>query len=94
MPLTGLVDFANALAGDALSDLAKALFCSRHEDPRCPAPLLAGYGEIDHPDPAEGLWLYTLYHRLIMWNWLARLGDDPNSDNLQGLMRDLDAMSR
>ncbi len=92
--LTGLIDFANALAGDALSDLAKSLFCSRHEDPRSPGPLLAGYGEIDHPDPAEGLWLYTLYHRLIMWNWLTRLGDDPNSDSLQGLMRDLDGMSR
>ena len=29
---SGLFDFANALAGDPLADLAKALFCSGHED--------------------------------------------------------------
>ena len=64
--LTGLIDFANALAGDPLVDLAKALFCSAHEDPRSAAPLLEGYGPLGHPDPEEALWLYTLYHRLTM----------------------------
>ena len=92
--LTGLIDFGNALAGDALSDLAKALFCSAHEDTRSYAPLLEGYGPIDHSDPAEALWLYTLFHRLIMWNWLVRLGDDPGSESLAGLLRDLDQMVR
>jgi Ser/Thr protein kinase RdoA (MazF antagonist) len=67
LQLTGLIDFGNARAGDALFDLAKALFCCTHEDPRSREPLLAGYGEINHPDPAEALSLYTLYHRIVMW---------------------------
>lgn len=67
LQLTGLIDFGNARAGDALFDLAKALFCCTHEDPHSREPLLAGYGEINHPDPAEALSLYTLYHRIVMW---------------------------
>jgi aminoglycoside phosphotransferase (APT) family kinase protein len=91
---TGLVDFANALAGDALADLAKALFCCAHEDPRSVGPLREGYGPIDHPDPEGALWLYTLYHRLTMWTFLTRPGDDPASAGPAGLMADLAAMSR
>ena len=91
---TGLIDFANALAGDPLADLAKALFCSTHEDPRSSGPLREGYGPIDHPEPEEALWLYTLYHRLTMWTFLTRLGDDPASAGPAGLMADLVAMSR
>jgi Ser/Thr protein kinase RdoA (MazF antagonist) len=90
--LTGLIDFGNARAGAALFDLAKALFCCAHEDPRSQEPLLAGYGEIDHPDPAEALWLYTLFHRVVMWCGLTRRGD--TSDGPAGLLRDLDEMSR
>jgi truncated hemoglobin YjbI len=37
-----------------------------HEDPRSREPLLAGYGEIDHPDSGAALRLYTLYHRVVM----------------------------
>lgn len=92
MQLTGLIDFGNARAGDALFDLAKALFCCAHEDPRSREPLLAGYGEINHPDPAEALWLYTLFHRITMWCSLTRHGD--TSDGPAGLLRDLDEMSR
>jgi Ser/Thr protein kinase RdoA (MazF antagonist) len=90
--LTGLIDFGNARAGDALFDLAKALFCCTHEDPRSRAPLLAGYGAIDHPDPEQALWLYTLFHRLVMWTSFTRRGDA--LDGPAGLLRDLDAMSR
>jgi Ser/Thr protein kinase RdoA (MazF antagonist) len=92
--VSGLIDFGNARAGDALFDLAKALMCSAHEDPRSPKPLLAGYGKIDHPDPAEAIWLYTLFHRLSMFNWLTRIGDDPASSGPSGLLRDLDEMCR
>jgi aminoglycoside phosphotransferase (APT) family kinase protein len=92
--LSGLIDFANALAGDPLADLAKALFCSTHENPRSAALLLEGYGPIDHPDPEEALWLYTLYHRLTMWTFLTRLGDDPASAGPAGLIGDLAAMGR
>jgi Ser/Thr protein kinase RdoA (MazF antagonist) len=90
--LTGLIDFGNARAGDALFDLAKALFCCAHEDPRSREPLLAGYGEINHPAPEEALWLYTLFHRVVMWCHLT--GDGDASDGPAGLLRDLDEMSR
>jgi Ser/Thr protein kinase RdoA (MazF antagonist) len=92
LQLTGLIDFGNARAGDALFDLAKALFCCAHEDPRSREPLLAGYGEINHPDPEGALWLYTLFHRVSMWCHLTRHGD--TSDGHAGLLRDLDEMSR
>ena len=92
--LTGLIDFGNALAGDPLADLAKALFCCAHEDPRSVGPLREGYGPVDHPDPEATLWLYTLYHRLSMWTFLTRLGDDPASAGPAGLMADLTAMAR
>lgn len=95
LQLTGLIDFGNAGAGDALFDLAKALFCSAHEDPASREPLLAGYGEIDHPDPPSALWLYTLFHRVTMWSWLVGLGDDPNAaSGPGGLLHDLRAMAR
>jgi aminoglycoside phosphotransferase (APT) family kinase protein len=87
--LTGLIDFENARAGDPLMDLAKALFCSTHEDPASREPLLDGYGSIDHPDPEGTVWLYTLFHRLTMWAWLRRMGDDPDSEGLRALLRDM-----
>lgn len=92
LALSGLIDFGNARAADALFDLAKALFCSTHEDPRSREPLLAGYGDIAHPDAAAALWLYTLYHRVSMWSWLTGLGVDVAA--LGGLMRDLAEMDR
>jgi Ser/Thr protein kinase RdoA (MazF antagonist) len=92
LQLTGLIDFGNARAGDALLDLAKALFCCAHEDPRSREPLLAGYGEINDPDAEEVLWLYTLFHKVTMWCYLTRRGD--TSDGAAGLLRDLEEMSR
>ena len=86
LQLTGLIDFGNARAGDALFDLAKALFCCAHEDPRSRKSLMS------HPDPEEALWLYTLFHRVVMWCHLTRRGD--TSDGPAGLLRDLDEMSR
>jgi aminoglycoside phosphotransferase (APT) family kinase protein len=93
--LSGLIDFGNARAGDALFDLAKALFCSTHEDPASRAPLLEGYGPLDHPEPERVLWLYTLWHRLSMWCWFRKLGDRaPAGDGADGLLRDIDEMMR
>lgn len=92
--LTGLIDFGNALAGDAVSDLAKTLFCCAHEDPRSYGPILEGYGPIDHPEPVEALWLYTLIHRLTMWTWLTRSGANFDGAGPTGLIRDLDEMLR
>lgn len=91
--LTGLIDFGNALAGDPLYDLAKALFCSSHEDPRSAAPLLQGYGAIERPDLDETFWLYALLHRLLMWNWLTQLGEGPAAAGPAGLLNDLRKMA-
>jgi Ser/Thr protein kinase RdoA (MazF antagonist) len=93
--LSGLIDFGNARAADPLFDLAKALFCSSHEDPRAGPPLLEGYGELDHPDPTSALWLYTLHHRVSMWAFLTGLGQDPGAaDGPGGLIRDLHEMAQ
>ena len=93
--LSGLIDFGNARAADRLFDLAKALFCAGHEDPRSLAPLLEGYGAIDHPEPERALWLYTLFHRLSMWCWFRKLGRNaPAGDGPDGLLRDLELMVR
>jgi Ser/Thr protein kinase RdoA (MazF antagonist) len=92
LQLTGLIDFGNARAGDALFDLAKTLFCCAHEDPHSREPLLDGYGDVNQPDREEALWLYTLFHRLVMWCHLTRRGD--SSDDSAGLLHDLNEMSR
>jgi aminoglycoside phosphotransferase (APT) family kinase protein len=92
--LTGLIDFGNAQARDPLFDLAKALLCCTHEDPASRDPLLAGYGPLSHPAAAEALWVYTLFHRLVMWTHLVRHGADRSSAGPAGLMSDLDDMSR
>lgn len=72
--LSGLIDFGNAHAADAISDLAKCLFCSEHDAPGSTPYILEGYGPIDHPAPARALAFYTLLHRLTMWSWLRRIG--------------------
>ena len=92
LQLTGLIDFGNARAGDALFDLAKALFCCGHEDPRSREHLLAGYGEIDQPDAEDALRLYGVFHKVVMWCHLTRWG--LASDGGAGLLHDLEEMSR
>ncbi len=93
LSLSGLVDFGNARAADATSDLAKCLFCSTHEDPASPGPILEGYGPIDHPDPQGALWYYTLLHRVSMWSWLRHVGTLPAADTPSELIDDLSAMA-
>ncbi len=89
--LSGLIDFGNARAADAVFDLAKNLFNSEHEAPGCTAPMLEGYGPIDHPDPEGALWLYTLLHRVIMWWWLRHVGviADGETHDLIVALRDM-----
>lgn len=90
--VSGLIDFGNAVAADAVSDLAKALFCTEHMAPGASAPLLEGYGPIDHPDPAAALGHYTMIHRLSMWAWLRQIGEiawgqhDKLIDDLQAML--------
>jgi aminoglycoside phosphotransferase (APT) family kinase protein len=78
--LTGLIDFGNARAADAVSDLASSLFFNEHEMPGSSAHILEGYGPIDHPDPEGALQFYTLHHRLVMWWWLRHVGIIPDGE--------------
>ena len=87
--LSGLIDFGNAHAADAVSDLAKALFCSEHDAPGCTPHILAGYGAVDHPDAPRALAFYTLLHRLTMWSWLRHIGILPTPDAPIDIMGDL-----
>ncbi len=94
LKLSGLIDFGNARAADRIFDLAKALFCSTHEDPRSYQPILEGYGPIDHPDIERALWLYTLFHRASMFCWLTKIGVDASAEDGSGrLIRDLREMA-
>ena len=94
LSLSGLIDFGNARAADAVWDLAKCLFCSDHDAPGSRKHILAGYGAIDHPDPAGALSYYTLLHRMIMWWWLRHVGVIPTADAPSGLIDDLRAMTK
>ncbi|KKB11575.1 hypothetical protein VE25_12020, partial [Devosia geojensis] len=69
---SGLIDFGNARAADPVFDLAKCLFCSRHEAPDSPALILEGFGPIgpwlvtrdEVADPQNlGMWLEVDGHR-------------------------------
>jgi aminoglycoside phosphotransferase (APT) family kinase protein len=70
LQLSGVIDYGSFCAADPLSDLAKCLFCTEHDMPGSSPYFLAGYGPLNHPDPAGALSFYTIMHRLIMWNWL------------------------
>ncbi|GLQ57100.1 phosphotransferase family protein [Devosia nitrariae] len=93
LSLSGLIDFGNARATDPVFDLAKCLFCSRHEAPDSPMLILEGYGPIEHPDPEAALWYYTLLHRITMWWWLRHVGVIPTPDAPSDLIDDLRSMA-
>jgi len=93
LELSGLIDFGNARAADAVSDLAKCLFCSAHDMPGCMPAILSGYGPIEHPDPEGALWFYTLLHRVTMWSWLRHVGILASPDAPIDLIDDLREMA-
>jgi Ser/Thr protein kinase RdoA (MazF antagonist) len=90
--LTGLIDFGNARAADAVSDLAKNIFNTEHELPGSTPFIREGYGPIDHPDPEGALWFYTLHHRIVMWWWLRHVGFIPDGEEEHDLIKDLRRM--
>jgi aminoglycoside phosphotransferase (APT) family kinase protein len=73
--LSGLVDFENAVAGDPLFDLAKALDYTAHECPSGRAPLAEGYGPLGRPGAEEALAVYRVYHKLELLNWFKAVGE-------------------
>lgn len=89
--LSGVLDFGNAYAGDAVSDLAKTLFCCEHDAPGSTPAICEGYGPIDHPEPELALWFYTLLHRVTMWSWLRYVGAIGEGER-HALIADLEQM--
>ncbi len=86
LTLSGLIDFGNARAADAVFDLAKCLFCFEHDAPGSTVHVLSGYGPIGHPDPDLAVWHYTIIHRMVMWWWLRRVGVIASADTPSDLM--------
>lgn len=82
--LTGVVDFENTQAADPLMDLAKSAY---YLTPAERAPLLAGYGELGRPEADRTLAYYHLYFVLVLWCWMAQIG---NTAALPGLSGDLE----
>jgi Ser/Thr protein kinase RdoA (MazF antagonist) len=89
--LSGIIDFGDAFAGDAVSDLAKTLFCCEHDAPGSTPAILQGYGPVEHPNPALALWFYTMLHRVTMWWWLRQVGVIGEGE-AHPLLADLEAM--
>jgi aminoglycoside phosphotransferase (APT) family kinase protein len=85
--LTGIVDLANAIAGDPLMDLAKTVSYLGRDNDAKRAGLLAGYGTIDRPDWQETLALYQFYSAIELWAWWTQIGDHQRA---AGIVADLE----
>jgi aminoglycoside phosphotransferase (APT) family kinase protein len=89
--ISGIVDFENAIAGDPLMDIARALFYFTAKDEPKRNGLLAGYGAIGRADWREAIDLYRLYGTLELWCWFAEIG---RREALAGLTTELERVSR
>jgi Ser/Thr protein kinase RdoA (MazF antagonist) len=84
--LSGVVDFENVLAGDALLDIAKTHAYARdHRSEAALAALAEGHGRMP-PNWREAVDLYALFHALELWVWFAYLGV---REHLPGLALDM-----
>ena len=92
LKLSGLIDFGNARAADAVSDLAKCLFCTEHDAPGSTIHILEGYGPAEHPDPDAAIQYYLLFHRMVMWWWLRQIGVIADADAQSDIMDSLRAV--
>ncbi len=90
--LSGVVDFENAVAGDPLFDLAKALDYTAHECPFGRDPLAEGYGPLQRPGAAEAVEVYRVYHKLELLNWFRAIGEGRFRGSAS-LLAELDAMT-
>jgi aminoglycoside phosphotransferase (APT) family kinase protein len=79
LQMSGVVDVENAIAGDPLFDVAKTLLYNIKENRVKRDGFLAGYGPIDRPDWEETIELYSVYHVLEGWSWIAFLGEKPSA---------------
>ena len=72
-PITGIIDWENAVAADPIFDLAKALGLLGRPERGDARALLEGYGPL-RPDWREAFDLYVIDHLLELWIWFAQLG--------------------
>lgn len=91
--LSGVIDFENAVAGDPLFDLAKALDYTAHECPSGRDPLAEGYGALQRPGAAEAIEVYRVYHKLELLNWFKAVRQGPFGPATGALLADLDEMT-
>lgn len=91
--VSGLIDWENAMAGDPLFDLAKALDQVKHDDPPGRDPLLEGYGDLGRNDAWAAIHVYRIYHKLEMRNWLVAKSGDVSAPGPANLLRDLEALA-
>jgi aminoglycoside phosphotransferase (APT) family kinase protein len=91
--LSGIVDFENAVAGDPLFDLAKALDYTAHECPSGRDPLAEGYGPLERPGAAEAVYAYRVYHKLELLNWFKSIGEGRFGPATASLLADLTEMT-
>lgn len=91
--LSGVIDFENAVAGDPLFDLAKALDYTAHERPSGRDPLAEGYGALERPGAAEAVEVYRAYHKLELLNWFKAIRQGRFGPDTGALLADLDEMT-
>lgn len=82
--LCGVLDFENTQAADPLMDIAKAAYYLKPEER---SALFEGYGDTGRPHAQETLRTYHLYFVLVLWCWMAEIG---NAAALPDLTRDLE----
>jgi aminoglycoside phosphotransferase (APT) family kinase protein len=82
--LCGVLDLENAQAADPLMDVAKAAYYLKPGERR---ELIQGYGDTGRPQAWLTLRYYHLYFSLVLWCWVAEIG---NTVALPGLTRDLE----
>jgi aminoglycoside phosphotransferase (APT) family kinase protein len=70
-----VLDFENAIAGDPLLDLAKAVYYFTPEDEAKRVALFTGYGPIERGDLQDTLALYHCYRTIELWSWFAQIGN-------------------
>jgi len=86
--VTGCVDVENAVAADALLDLAKTDYYAIRGDAAKWHALVRGYGPLP-PDWPERMAVYRLFHALDYWTWCAANG---HRSRLPGVAGDLERL--
>jgi len=86
--VTGFIDVENAIAADPLTDLAKTVSYSIHDNADKLAGLVDGYGALPG-DWQERISLYRVYHSLELWDWFKSIGETTYLDSIAAELTEL-----